>query len=48
MMIEPQRLEYNPQEGPGPSLVVYFQDYNSPIELPVQKVCMKNYFINIL
>lgn len=46
MMVEPQRLEYNAEEDPAPSLVIYFQNYKTPIELPVQKVCIKNCYIN--
>lgn len=38
MMIEPQKLEYNDVTSHSPSVVIYFQDYSEPIELPVSKV----------
>ena len=38
MMIEPQRLEYNDQDGSRPSVLIHFQDYPTSIEFPVEKV----------
>ncbi|GAB6032800.1 hypothetical protein CHUAL_012003 [Chamberlinius hualienensis] len=38
MMTEPQKLEFNDKEGPGPCLTVHFQDYKTPIELPITKI----------
>jgi transformation/transcription domain-associated protein len=38
MMIEPQRLEYNESETPGPAVTIIFQDYKTAVALPVEKV----------
>jgi transformation/transcription domain-associated protein len=38
MMIEPQKLEYNDKETPGPAIIAYFQDHSKPIDFPVEKV----------
>lgn len=38
MMIEPQKLEFNDLTNQSPSIVIYFQDYNDAIDLPVAKV----------
>ncbi|KAJ9592433.1 hypothetical protein L9F63_015849, partial [Diploptera punctata] len=38
MMIEPQKLEYNDKEMPGPAIVAIFQDHPRPIDFPVEKV----------
>lgn len=45
MMIEPQRLEYNDQNGSRPSVLIHFQDYSTPIEFPVEKVFL--FIINV-
>ncbi|GFG36813.1 hypothetical protein Cfor_08647 [Coptotermes formosanus] len=38
MMIEPQKLEYNDKEAPGPAIIAYFQEHSKPIDFPVEKV----------
>jgi len=38
MMIEPQKLEYNDKETPGPAIIAYFQEHTRPIDFPVEKV----------
>lgn len=38
MMIEPQKLEYNESETPGPAVITFFQDYKASIAFPVEKV----------
>lgn len=38
MMIEPQKLEYNDKEMPGPAIIAYFQEHSKPIDFPVEKV----------
>ncbi|PSN44253.1 Transcription-associated protein 1 [Blattella germanica] len=38
MMIEPQKLEYNDKESPGPAVIAYFQEHSRPIDFPVEKV----------
>ncbi|XP_069681279.1 transformation/transcription domain-associated protein isoform X3 [Periplaneta americana] len=38
MMIEPQKLEYNDKETPGPAIIAYFQEHPKPIDFPVEKV----------
>uniref|UniRef100_T1JAK1 Transformation/transcription domain-associated protein n=1 Tax=Strigamia maritima TaxID=126957 RepID=T1JAK1_STRMM len=38
MMVEPQKLEYNSKDSPGPCITVYFQDHKTPIEFPVEKI----------
>ncbi|PNF39460.1 hypothetical protein B7P43_G11090, partial [Cryptotermes secundus] len=38
MMIEPQKLEYNDKETPGPAIIAYFQEHSKPIDFPVEKV----------
>lgn len=38
MMREPQKLDYNDKDTVGPCITVYFQDYKSPIALPVEKI----------
>jgi transformation/transcription domain-associated protein len=38
MMIEPQKLEYNDKETPGPAIIAYFQEHSRPIDFPVEKV----------
>ncbi|XP_064456550.1 transformation/transcription domain-associated protein-like isoform X2 [Ornithodoros turicata] len=38
MLREPQKLEYNDKDAVGPCITVYFQDYKSPIALPVEKI----------
>jgi len=38
MMIEPQKLEYNDKETPGPAIIAYFQEHSRPIDFAVEKV----------
>ncbi|XP_014681160.1 PREDICTED: transformation/transcription domain-associated protein-like [Priapulus caudatus] len=37
MLNEPQRLQYNDKETPGPCVTVYFQEMKTPITLPVER-----------
>ncbi|XP_044571244.1 transcription-associated protein 1 isoform X4 [Drosophila ananassae] len=37
MMVEPQTLQYNQNEKPSISIITYFQEYDDPVEFPVDE-----------
>ncbi|XP_070134948.1 transcription-associated protein 1 isoform X3 [Drosophila bipectinata] len=37
MMVEPQKLQYNQNEKPSISIITYFQEYDVPVEFPVDE-----------